>query len=149
MLHGSKSHDLGAKCLVRLDLPPAFSSSRKHDNAVAVDRDEVWASELGFILLGRDRRLCARVPYLFPETIGGETTIADNPERIVRQGFDHPWRERQFVSLPRREDEADGVAFCIDGDDSLGSITATRSTKRFTMVSLHAVEPFFSAPAAL
>ena len=56
---------------------------------------------------------------------------------------------RQLMGLARSQDEGHRPSEPVGDHARLGPVAATRAAQRFTLISLLAVGPLFSAPAAL
>jgi hypothetical protein len=83
------------------------------------------------------------------KSIGSEAPVTDDPSGHIGQTAEQPRGKRQFMRLSGGEREGDGPPAPICNHAGFHAIAAARSAKCFTHISLLAVEPLFSVPAAL
>ena len=131
------------------DGAPFFEPCPEVLDEVAIDVDPLWAGNRRVGTFGRDSRACAQVPDALAKGIGGEAPVTDNPSRYVRQTAEQPWGKGQFMRLPGGEREGDGPPAPVRDHTGFCAVAAARAAKRLAQVSLLAVDPLFSAPAAL
>src|SRR3954464_3848661 len=127
---------------------PFFQACPEVFDQVPVVVDPRWAGDWCVGALGRDGRAGADVPDPLAEGVGGVAAVADHPARHVRQTVQQVRRHRQFMGLTGREREGNGTPATVRDHAGLGAVAATRAAERLTAVSLLAVGPPFSRPAA-
>ena len=116
---------------------------------MAVVVDPLWAGDGRVGTPGWDGGTRAQVPDALAKGIGGEAAVPDNPPGHVGQTAEQPRGKRQFVRLPGGEREGDGAPAPVRDYAGFRAIAAARAAKRLARISLLAVDPLFSAPAAL
>jgi hypothetical protein len=99
--------------------------------------------------LGWDGGTGAQVPDALAKGIGGEAAVTDNPARHVRQTVKQPRGKGQFIHLPGSECEGNGAPAPVGDHTGFRAPAAARAAKRLVHIPLLAVNPLFSAPAAL
>src|SRR6185369_14781558 len=97
---------------------------------------------------GRDGGTRAQVPDALAKGIGGEAAVPDNPPGHVRQTAEQTRGKRQFMRLPGGEREGNRAPAPVRDHAGFCAIAAARAAKRLAHLSLTAVDPLFSAPAA-
>src|SRR3954453_13690816 len=73
----------------------------------------------------------------------------DNPRGHIRQTAEQSRRKGQLMRLPGGEREGNGAPAPVRDHTGFCAIAAARAAKRLAHISLLAVDPLFSAPAAL
>jgi hypothetical protein len=101
------------------------------------------------VALRRDRRLRAQAPDVLTKAVAGVATVTHHPLGYARQLVEQRHGLGQLVRLTGCECKGDGSSATIGDYASLGAVAAARAAKRFTFITLLAVDPLFSAPAAL
>ena len=109
----------------------------------------LWAGDRRIGAPGRDGGTCAQVPDALAKGIGGEAPVTDDPSGHIGQTAEQPRGKRQFMRLSGGECESDRTPTPVCDHAGFRAIAAARSAKRFAHISLPAVDPLFSAPAAL
>ncbi len=128
---------------------------------IAVGVDPLWAGSGCLMPLRRDRRLGAHAPDVLTEAVARVASVTHNPLRYSRQLLQQgEWRVGVHVPGPVQMAcgsscagpgairKGDGPPCGVGDHASLGAIAATRSPKRFTIISLSLRSPFRLAPAA-
>src|SRR5215213_576104 len=92
---------------------------------------------------------CAQVPDALAKGIGGEAAVPDNPPGHIRQTAEEPRGKRQFMRLPGGKRKGNGAPAPVRDHTGFCAVTPARAAKRLAHISLLAVDPLFSAPAAL
>ena len=81
--------------------------------------------------------------------VAAQAPVRHHPSRHPGQALQKRDGVGQFMSLPGSQDEGHRPSQPVGDHASLGSIPSTRAAQRLTLISLLAVGPLFSAPAAL
>src|ERR1043165_1341099 len=116
---------------------------------MAVVVDPLRARDGRVATFGRDGGTCAQVPDALAKRIGSEAPVTDDPARHVGQTAEQPRRKRQFMRLPGGERKGNRPPAPVCDHTGFCAIAAARAAKRLAHISLLAVDPLFSAPAAL
>ena len=115
---------------------------------VAVVVDPLWAGDRRVGALGRDGGPRAQVPDALAKGIGGEARSPTiHPGTSGRQPSS-PGARGSSCACPGAS-EGDGAPTPVGNHAGLRAIAAARAAKRLAHLSLLAVDPLFSAPAAL
>ncbi len=118
-------------------------------DAVPVDVNPIWAGYSGLVALRRDRRLRAQAPDVLTKAVAGVAAVGYHPLGYARQLVKQRHGLRQLVRLTGCECKGDGSSATIGNHARLGAVAAPGAAERLTLISLLAVSPLFSAPAAL
>ena len=116
---------------------------------MAIVVDPLRAGDGRVATLGRDGGMCAQVPDTLAKGIGSEAPVTNNPPGHIGQTAEQPRGKRQFMRLTGGERESDGAPTPVCDYAGFCAIAAARAAKRLAYISLLAVDPLFSAPAAL
>src|ERR1044071_4233806 len=116
---------------------------------MAVGVDPLRAGDGRGATFGRDGGARAQVPDALAEGIGGEAPVTDNPSGHIRQTAEQSRRKGQLMRLPGGERDGNRPPAPVGDHTGFCAIAAARAAKRLAYISLAAVDPLFSAPAAL